>query len=104
MDEPSTLPPSPDDPEMRRLHPFLFGSVFAYAAGMLMLSLCYTMPTFAVLGMAATFLGVGITRSGSESAKTWLEEKFDVKLILRMAAAGVCFLVGIYVFVRLFRG
>jgi hypothetical protein len=86
------------DPEMRRLYPYLLGALGGYATGMMALSLCYNMPTFTVLGMGAIFVSVAASRPAV------LVEKFDLKLVGRMVAAGACFLAGMYVFVRVFKG
>jgi O-antigen ligase len=94
-------PAAIEDPDMRRLHPYLFGALVGYAAAMLSLTLCFNMPTFAVIGMGVAFLGVAVRRS---AAPGLVDDKFDGRLLLRLIGAGFCFLGGAYLFVRLFRG
>jgi hypothetical protein len=83
-------------PELRRLHPYLLGAVVAWAVGMMFLTLNYLMPTYAMAGLATAFLPM---------AAAWPPppaERFDLKLLTRLAVAGVCFLLAMQVFVRLF--
>ena len=44
------------DPEMRRLRPFLFAAVAAYATGLMTLSNSYIEPTYAILGLVTARL------------------------------------------------
>jgi O-antigen ligase len=50
------------NPELRALHPTVTGVLAAYMAGMGSLSLCYLMPTFMMVGLAAVYLRMATTR------------------------------------------
>jgi O-antigen ligase len=82
--------------EMRRLRPYLWAIVAAYAGGMWSLSRCYVVPTYMVLGLASVY----IPAAGVRPPLTMLH--LSPKLALRLLAVGFVTLVGIYLFVRLF--
>lgn len=84
------------DPGMRRLHPYLVGSVAAFAVGLLSLSFNYMVPTYLILALAMTFLQV--TPAWPPAAAL----RFDGRAVGRLALASVGFLAFTYVFVRLF--
>jgi hypothetical protein len=84
------------DPELRRLHPYLMAMVAGYAAGMLFLSLCYIIPTYLMLGLAAVYLRAAGATSPVPAPR------FDFRFLQRVAVAGVLFLAATYVFVRVF--
>jgi putative inorganic carbon (hco3(-)) transporter len=84
------------DPELRRLYPYLFGMLAAYAVGMLSLTLCYIIPTYTMLGLATVY------RQMSESDPPLPEQRFDASLALRLGGSSVGLLFALYVFVRLF--
>jgi putative inorganic carbon (hco3(-)) transporter len=84
------------DPEMRRLHPYLFGTLAAFVMGMMSLSLCYVIPTYLMLGIAVAY--VRVTPACSLAPPVCLSQK----TVGRVAFAGVVFLAGMYVFVRVF--
>jgi O-antigen ligase len=84
------------DPELRRLHPFLFGTVAAFVMGMMSLSLCYVIPTYLILGLAVVY--VRVTPCYSLLPPVCLSNK----VAGRVALAGFVFLAGMYVFVRVF--
>jgi O-antigen ligase len=82
-------------PELRRLHPFLLGAVVAWAVGMMTLTLTYLMPTYAMAGLAGVFLPMAVAWPPAPA------ERLDLRLLARLAVGGVCFLVGMFIFVRL---
>jgi O-antigen ligase len=85
------------DPEMRRLRPFLLGSVAAYATGLMALSNCFIEPTYTVLGLATAFGQVTAVYPPVPVLR------FNARLAQRLALTSVAFLGAIYVFVRMFR-
>jgi hypothetical protein len=44
------------DPELRRMRPYLLTIVACYTVGIMTLSCCYVIPTYAVIGIAAVYL------------------------------------------------
>jgi O-antigen ligase len=84
------------DPELRRLHPFLTGAVTGYAVGMFSLTLNYVVPTYTILGLAAAWNRVAVTRPATPSAP------FDLRLVRRFLLVALLLLVGLSLFVRVF--
>jgi hypothetical protein len=83
-------------PELNRLHPYLLGAGAGYGAGMLFLTLNYIVPTYTILGLAATYSQMADVRPPLPAMRC------DGRLAGRLLLVSVCFLAGIYVFVRLF--
>jgi hypothetical protein len=84
------------DPELRRLHPYLFGTMSTFVMGMMSLSLCYVIPTYLILGLAVAYTRVTPFYSLKPPVC------FSKKIAGRVALAGFAFLAGMYVFVRVF--
>ena len=84
------------DPELRRLHPYLTGAVTGYAVGMFSLTLNYIVPTYVILGLAAVWNRVAVTKPAIPPAP------FDLRLVRRFLALALVFLVGLTLFVRVF--
>src|SRR5207253_2428616 len=81
------------DPELRHLQPFITGILASYMTGMLSLTLPYVLPTYTVLAFAAAYVNMTATNPPLPA------ERFDPKLVGRLALAGVIFLACAYVFV-----
>jgi O-antigen ligase len=84
------------DPELRRLHPYLFAVLAAYAVGMLSLTLCYIIPTYTMLGLAIVYRRITIA-SPALPPRRW-----DGPLVLRLGVLSIAALVGFNLFVRFF--
>jgi O-antigen ligase len=84
------------DPFLERFKPYLFGIVAAYAVGIMTLSRGYTQTTYLVLGLAVAFVGM----AGDASPR--IAFRFDGPFVRRVGLVSAVFLVGIYVYVRLF--
>lgn len=84
------------DPQLDRLKPYLLAMLVAYTAGILTLSRSYNPTTYLVLGLVTAYLGL---ESEPETRPAF---RFDAAFVRRLAVVSVCFLVGIYVYVRLF--
>lgn len=84
------------DPELRRLYPYLFATVAAYAAGMLSLTLCYIIPTYTMLALAIVYRRITV------ASPPLPVPRFDGPLVLRLGGLSIAVLVGFSVFVRLF--
>jgi hypothetical protein len=85
------------DPEQKRLHPFLFGAVAAYVAGMMALSLCYVLPTYLVLALPVVYWHVTPTRVPVPAVA------INGAALRQLAFASVGFLVFIYAVIRVVR-
>lgn len=77
-----------------RARPFVLAVMVGYAAGLLALSRCYTVPTLMVLAIAAAYLGI-VARENPAAATplSW-------RLMRRLTLCGVVFLGAVHVFVR----
>jgi putative inorganic carbon (HCO3(-)) transporter len=84
------------DPGQRQLQPFLLASATGYAIGLLALSLTYTVPTYLIPALAVAFMRTTVCHPPQQPLR------FDERMLFWMAAAGFCFLVWVYVVVRLF--
>jgi putative inorganic carbon (hco3(-)) transporter len=77
-------------------NPFALAIVASYATGMMSLSRSYTLTTYVVLGLAATYIQIrqfGLPRPVLA---------FDLRFLGWLVAGSLVFLVGIYLFVRFF--
>ena len=84
------------DPELQGMQPYVLAGLSAFGIGMLSLSICFIVPTYLMLGLAVAY--VQMANRSALLAPPPL--RFDISLMSRFAAAGVCTLGGIYVFVR----
>jgi hypothetical protein len=71
-------------------------SLTAFALGMLTLSICFIVTTYLMLAIAVAF--TRMARRASLVAPKPL--RMDLRLIACFGAAGVCFLLGINMFIR----
>jgi putative inorganic carbon (hco3(-)) transporter len=86
-----------EDPEMRRLRPYLLGIVCGFCAGILSLSRVYIVPTYMVFGLAAAFLNqVKVPREAP--SPVW---QFNSSLFMRLAGISVAALLVLEVGSRL---
>lgn len=83
-----------DESSVSRLRPYMLAIVAGYAAGLLSLTRCYTVPTQLVLALGAAYLNV-VGRAGGARLP-----RLDAKTLRFAGAAGLAFLVMTYVFVR----
>ncbi len=84
------------DPRLRVLRPFLLAMLSAFAASMITLTRCYVEPTYLVIGLAAAFLELAVTR------RPLPRLRFNYALVSRLATASMGLLAAAYVFVRVF--
>lgn len=85
-------------PELRRFAPYLAGILAGWGVGMFSLSRCYVVPTYMVIGMAASFIalaGPHLTRA------CWLIA-WNKEHIQKLLVSSACLLVFLYVFVKVF--
>jgi len=86
------------DPELSRLRPYLTAAIAGYVGGLLSVSYSYAVPTYAVLGLADVYLRVSLVHP------PLAPQRFDTRFVVRLIGISIAFLVGVYVFVRLFKG
>jgi O-antigen ligase len=86
---------APTDPELRRLRPYIAAMTSGYAAGLISLSRCYTVPTQLMLAIATVFMALA-ARTGPIS---W--PRLDWRCVRRISGLSAMFLAATYVFVRL---
>ena len=84
------------DPDLKRLQPYLLGSLAAYALGLVSLSLCYVVPTYMLLGLAVAFGNIAACYPALAPVR------LNGQLVGRLALLSVGFLASLYVFVRVF--
>lgn len=85
---------APADPEVARARPYMLALTVGFAAGLLSLSRCYTVPTQLNLALATSYL-VLASRSGPV-----IVPRLDWWCVRRIACVGVGLLAATYVFVR----
>jgi O-antigen ligase len=85
---------SPSDTELARLRPYMLAVIVGYAAGLLTLSRCYTVPTQLLLGLATVYI---VLTSASGRV---VVPRLDYPCLRRIAGVGSFFLCATYVFVR----
>lgn len=83
------------DGELARLRPYLLAAVVGYGAGMLTLERIEVVPTYLMLGLAASYLGAAQTDPP-------LELRCDGVLLKRVLLASLVFLAVTYAFVHIF--
>jgi O-antigen ligase len=86
------------DPELRRIRPYLFAMAAGYATGMLSLTRNYILPTYLIPAVTAAYL-----RLAAADARVPLPlPRVDAWHVRRMLAIGAGFLGVTYVYIRLF--
>jgi O-antigen ligase len=85
---------SSPDFQVARLRPYMFAIAVGYAAGLLSLSRCYTVPTQLVLALVMAYLG--LARIGDGPALPRLNGAW----VRAIGCVSVVFLIATYVFVR----
>jgi putative inorganic carbon (HCO3(-)) transporter len=85
-----------DDPELRRMRPYLTAIVAGYSAGMFTVSRSYIIPTYLVPGLVAAY--VRLTMAGRREPP----DRFDGRYAGRLARNAVVFLVALYLLLPLF--
>lgn len=85
---------SAHDRELERLRPYVMAMTFGYAAGLLSLSRCYTVPTQLMLALATVYTLLAVP--GGVRAMP----RLDWRMVQRIAGVGTAFLVVAYGFVR----
>src|SRR5205085_157348 len=99
VEKPPTAPAQVDeiDPELRRLHPFLSGTLIAYTIGICFLSRGYIVPTYMILGLAVVY-----QRLHTKQVVVSPLPKWTIFAWPRLAGLSCCFLIASYTFVRMF--
>ena len=85
-------------PELRRFAPYLAGILTGWGVGLFSLSRCYVVPTYMVIGMAASFIALAGPRLATACRLIAWNKQHVQKLV--MGSAGL--LVFLYVFVKVF--
>jgi hypothetical protein len=84
------------DDRLMRFQPYLLASLAAYAVGYMTLSRPYVEPTYLMLGLVAVYLAMAqARRRGAMPALSWHLVGWGLGL-------GAAFVLGMYLFVRIF--
>jgi len=86
------------DPELRRLCPFLIAAMVAWGMGLFSLSRCYVVPTYMIVGLAACFIQLGEQRLRPPRHVTFWNQWH----VIRLAGASAGTLLFFFIFVRVF--
>ncbi|WP_437224679.1 O-antigen ligase family protein [Planctomicrobium sp. SH661] len=87
-----------EDPELRRMFPYIAAILAEWCMGMCSLSRCYVPPTYMVCGTAAAFINlVGFYRTNPRPLL-----RLTPRVIKPWVTCSACLLAGAYVFVRIF--
>jgi hypothetical protein len=84
------------DPELGRLRPYVLAAVAGYAVGLLTLTICYEVPTYLVLGLAAAYLQIATGPSDTPG------HEFGVRTAGTLVIISLFFLVALQMFVYAF--
>ncbi len=84
------------NPELAAMLPYVVGTVTAYSIGMFTLTLCYYIPTVAILGISASFVRMAPTRPRLEPVQ------FEPALLGGFVFCSLAFLGAMYIFLRIF--
>jgi O-antigen ligase len=84
------------DPRLAKVRPYILAIVTANATAMLFLSRLYVVPTYAILGLASSFLMMVNVGPAANFAR------FNLALFRRVLVVSTVFLLGLHVFVRVF--
>ena len=90
------------EPDLRRLPPFLLAMIVGYGFGMLTLTRNYVIPTFMVLGLANAYFRLVAADSPRLAEAGGPISPLDLRLVGKMAAINVAFLVGANIFIKIF--
>lgn len=86
------------DSELRRFAPYMAAIIAGWGVGLFSLSRCYVVPTYMVLGMAATFISIAGPRLRDPC---WLVA-LNKQHLQRWIAASIGYLCFLYLFVKVF--
>ena len=82
--------------DLKRMQPFVLASVTAFCIGMMTLSMCFIIPTYLILALAAAYARMAHRTCLAAPAPL----RLDLRLLATFAVAGLCFLATIYMFLR----
>lgn len=85
-----------EDLELGRLRPYLLSATSGYAASILTLTRTEVVPTYLVLGLASSYMGMACTDPPLAAGE------FGPKLVKQAVAVSLLFVAAAYVFVRVF--
>jgi O-antigen ligase len=96
LHRPGSMDPRTLDPGLVKLRPYLLAIVTGYVTGTLSLNRLYVAPTYVVLGLASAFA------TCTENGPLYCLPRFNLALLRRLVLVSMAFLIGLYVFVRIF--
>lgn len=82
------------EPMLRRMRPFVFAMVIAYAAGSYSISRNFVVPTYMILGIAAAFIAM----ANYDGIPEWF--RFDQRMVKRLAVVGAIGWIFLFLFTK----
>lgn len=82
------------DPEIRRVRPFILAAVVGYAASELSLTHCYSVVTYAMLGLATVCIRL------ADPEPPLPDSRLDGRFLLRLIVASTLFLLALFVYTQ----
>ena len=87
-------PPPDIDPELWRMRPYILAVLLSYCVGMLSSTRSYSLPTYMLLSLAASYIALARTQVSLPQVH------FNMNLVRRLSVVSSIMLVALYLYVR----